>query len=282
MSINFPTSVDNGTSLPNPSASSAPNNPSHAGLHDNENAAIIALETKLGTGASTPTNNNFLVGTGTGTSAWNKAVPTGAVVGTSDSQTLTGKTLTAPTINGGTVDNVTLTVDTVSGHTSATAVTVANLAISNGVLNTNNSVKTSNIQNAAVTADKLSTGAATAKVVTTETTTSTSYTDLSTSGPAVTVTIGANGLALVILNTQLSNGSSTGYASMSFAVSGANTQAAADEFAVLAINPTTMRASSVFLLTGLTAGSTTFTAKYASLVTGTSTFLNRKISVVPL
>jgi len=37
-----------------------------------------------------------------------KAVPSGTIVGTSDSQTLTSKTLTSPTINGGTLDEVIL------------------------------------------------------------------------------------------------------------------------------------------------------------------------------
>lgn len=85
MAINFPGSLDNGTSLPNPSAGSAPNNPSHAGLHDNENAAIIALETKLGTGSATPSNNTVLVGNGSGSSTW--------------ATTLSGLTLSSPTIN---------------------------------------------------------------------------------------------------------------------------------------------------------------------------------------
>lgn len=70
MSINYPNSLDDGTSLPNPSTTNNTNNPSHAGLHDNENAAIIAVETKIGTGSSTPTNNKVLRGNGTGTSTW--------------------------------------------------------------------------------------------------------------------------------------------------------------------------------------------------------------------
>lgn len=74
------------------------------------------------------------------------------LVGTSLTQTLTNKTLTSPTINGGTIDNATVTVDSIAGHTSSTLGTVYGLSISNGVLNTNNSVKTSNIQAAAVTA----------------------------------------------------------------------------------------------------------------------------------
>src|ERR1043165_8283358 len=73
-------------------------------------------------------------------------------------QTLTNKTLTSPTITGGTIDNSTITVDSISGHTSATVVTVAGLQISSGVLNTNNSVVTANIADSAVTPAKLLAG----------------------------------------------------------------------------------------------------------------------------
>jgi hypothetical protein len=77
MATNFPGSIDDSTSLPNPSASNATNSPSHAGLHDNENDAIKAIEAKVGTGASTPVAGQVLTATGTGTSAWQAA--TGAV-----------------------------------------------------------------------------------------------------------------------------------------------------------------------------------------------------------
>lgn len=73
-------------------------------------------------------------------------------------QTFTNKTLTSPIINTATISNPTLTVDTVSGFSSGTAVTIAGLAISAGVLNSNNSVKTSNVQDTAITPAKLQTG----------------------------------------------------------------------------------------------------------------------------
>lgn len=70
MSTNFPGSLDDGTTLPNPGASSATNNPSLAGGQTNQNDAIKAIETKIGTGSSTPTAGKVFTGTGTGTSAW--------------------------------------------------------------------------------------------------------------------------------------------------------------------------------------------------------------------
>lgn len=51
-----------------------------------------------GTGVSTLASGNFLQGNGTSAVTATKAVPTGVVVGTTDTQTLTNKTLTAPTL----------------------------------------------------------------------------------------------------------------------------------------------------------------------------------------
>lgn len=121
---NFPTSLDTTSTLPNPTGTSTQASPDHAALHTTSNVAVIALETKLGTGSSTPSSTNLLVSTGTGTSAWSKLAPTGTIVGTSDSQVLTNKTLTSPTINGGTLDNVTVTVDSIAGHTTSNTGTI--------------------------------------------------------------------------------------------------------------------------------------------------------------
>lgn len=54
---------------------------------------------KGGTGLSTLTSGNFLTASGTTTVATSKVAPVGTVVGTTDTQTLTNKTLTAPVIN---------------------------------------------------------------------------------------------------------------------------------------------------------------------------------------
>lgn len=149
---NFPASLD---TFSNPSAGDSITSPSHATQHSDANDAIEAIEAKVGTGASTPTASNFLVGTGVGTSAWNKTVPAGTVVGTSDIQTLTNKTLTSPTINTATIVNPTITTDSISEYTAANGVAIDGLNIKDGVLNTNDSVKTSNIQALAVTSAKI-------------------------------------------------------------------------------------------------------------------------------
>ena len=119
-----------------------------------------------------------------------------------------------------------------------------------------------------------------AAVTTSETTTSTSYTDLATAGPAVTVTSGT--LALVIVGCDLSNATVGVRAAMGYAVSGATTIAATDVDAFIAQASAAGRrfaASRAFLVT-LTGGSNTFTAKY-SVSAGTGTFRNREIIVIP-
>lgn len=280
---NFPTDVP---VLSNPTTVNKTNSPSHAQQHADENDNIEALCTKLGTGAATPAANRLLTGTGAGVSDWSKVSPAGTIVGTTDTQTLTNKTLTSPTINTPTIVNPTLNTDTVSEHTAANGVTIDGLNIKDGKLNTNNSVVTANVTNAAITPDKLATGAATALVAAGETSTSTSYTDLATAGPAVTVTIGANGLALVILYSYLQGSSAaSGHSAFyGFAISGATTQAAADN-AALRYQPWTGNAlgklGASFVVTGLTPGSNTFTAKY-KVDGSTGTWIDRRISVVPL
>lgn len=91
-------------------------------------------------------------------------------------QTLTNKTLTSPTINTATISNPTLTVDSVAGFSSSTVVTVAGLQISSGVLNTNNSVKTSNVQDTAITPAKLQASSGTSWVWSSYTPTFTNFT----------------------------------------------------------------------------------------------------------
>lgn len=155
MASNYPGALD---SLTNPSSAQFLNSPSHSSQHSDSNDAIEAIEAKVGTGASTPTADNFLVGTGVGTSAWNKTVPAGTVVGTSDIQTLTNKTLTSPTINTATIVNPTIQTDSISEYTGANGVTVDGMNIKDGKLNTNSSVVTANITDGAVTEPKVDNG----------------------------------------------------------------------------------------------------------------------------
>jgi len=159
MATNFPTSLDNSTSLPYPSSGNFTNAPSLAGLNDNQNDALIATQTKLGIGASTPTSGKFLTGTGTGTSAWANTVPAGTVVGTSDSQTLTNKTLTSPTISSPVITNATISTDLITGYTTSNTGTVYGIPVTTGVINTAGTINGASLVSASVGSTALATNA---------------------------------------------------------------------------------------------------------------------------
>jgi hypothetical protein len=93
-----------------------------------------------------------------------------------------------------------------------------------------------------------------------QTTTSTSYTDLATAGPALTLETDTK--ALVTLSSVMYNSGSLNNTHMGFAVSGATTLAAADARAIVIAGDVGASTSAEFLVTGLTAGPNTFTAKY--------------------
>ena len=167
MATNFPTSLDNSTSLPYPSSTSARNAPSLAGGQDNQNDSLIAIQTKLGIGSSTPTSGKFLTGTGTGTSSWANTVPAGTVVGTSDSQTLTNKTLTSPTISSPTITNATISTDLITGYTTSNTGTVYGIPITTGVINTANTINGASLVASSVTSSALAANSVTNTAITT-------------------------------------------------------------------------------------------------------------------
>lgn len=149
MATNFPGSADDGTTLPNPTAVNKTNSPSHSSIHSNGNDAIKAIEAKLGTGASAPTNNTLLRGNGTGTSTWATLTSAQLAASLSD-ETGSGASVfaTSPTL-------VTPSVNTINESTPTNGVTIDGLNIKDSALNTNNSVVTSNITDASVTNPKL-------------------------------------------------------------------------------------------------------------------------------
>jgi hypothetical protein len=122
--------------------------------------------------------------------------------------------------------------------------------------------------------------AADADVDVSETTTSTSYTNLTTSGPAVTVTI-TNGQPVAVTVSAFMHISSTAnIARMSYAVSGAETDAAQDLDSVASSNTDDSTLTRTTIYVPGTAGSHTFTAKYR-VNGGTGTFTQRRIVVDP-
>jgi hypothetical protein len=79
---------------------------------------------------------------------------------------------------------------------------------------------------------------------------------------------------------QATNGSTSMF--MSFAVSGASTQAASDARSLILLGNALQQSTASFVVSGLTPGSTTFTAQYRVSGSGTATFSNRSMFVIPL
>ena len=147
-------------------------------------------------------------------------------------------------------------------------------------------VDTAAIQNDAVTFAKIdeSTFPTTSEgsVATAQGTTSTTFTDLATVGPDVTMTPPASGKVKVTISA-LVQGSGTNGQLMGFALSSGNTVAASDSDSIGSNQVAGIRLGSTFLLTGLAASSTLFRAKYRSgNAANTGTFTDRKIIVEPV
>lgn len=118
-------------------------------------------------------------------------------------------------------------------------------------------------------------------VGTSETTASTSYTNLTTFGPVVTVTSG--GRAIVIFGCEVTNSTGGSRSLMSYGVSNATTVASTDASAVTFTAPTAayvVQCSRV-IMQSLTNGSNIFTCQYRVL-SGTGTWGQRNLVVVPL
>jgi hypothetical protein len=124
-------------------------------------------------------------------------------------------------------------------------------------------------------------GTATNSVATSQTTASTSYVDLATVGPAVTLVTGTK--ALVIITASLSNAAIAGASVIAYAVSGATTIAATDNSTLFFTSGTAGQAESVSCVqpVALTPGSNTFTLKYR-VTASTGTFSLRSLVVIPL
>jgi hypothetical protein len=148
------------------------------------------------------------------------------------------------------------------------------------------SVDAQAVQDNTITPDKLGLGATKATVLTAQTYASATLGDLATVGPTVTVTIGANGLALVSWGALIQCDSAHGRNYISVYMTGANTDSPGINSMRSLTHAFTGTASATTsdrteLFTGLTPGSTTFTLKYARS-NGTTTFSNRHLQVIPL
>jgi hypothetical protein len=121
-----------------------------------------------------------------------------------------------------------------------------------------------------------------ARVDTSQTSASTSYTDLATVGPRISIDTGT--IALVFAAVDMANSNDNGVAKFSVAVSGASSVAASDQW-MCSIDGITasnfQRHCLMHTFTGLSPGTNTFTVKYA-VGSGTGTFRTRELNVFPL
>lgn len=113
------------------------------------------------------------------------------------------------------------------------------------------------------------------------TTTSTSYGNLA-DGLTTAVSVATGNRALVSIYSNLSNspGAHPNRSWVGFEVSGATTIAAVDTMSLDHSSSAGMRWGASFLLTGLTAGTNTFTLRYR-VTSGTGSFSVRRIAVIP-
>lgn len=133
-----------------------------------------------------------------------------------------------------------------------------------------------------VSLDLLLTQSTLATVTTAQTTSSTSYTDLATVGPTVTLTsVGTRALVMFGCLAFSNSATEVGHY-MSVAVSGATTIAASDVYGRISSHNNNAAGfnSMNFTLLTITPGSNTYTAKYKLNSATASTFQNRQLMVL--
>lgn len=102
----------------------------HASQHNQEQSAIVAIENKVGTGASTPTSTSVLVGNGVGTSAWGQVALSNMVSGVLPT-TNGGTGTTSTTGTGSVVFNNAPTISGIANFTGAPSITDFSHAVHN-------------------------------------------------------------------------------------------------------------------------------------------------------
>lgn len=225
MATNFPGSLDNSTSLPYPSAVDDTNSPSLAGGQDNQNDAVIAAQTKLGTGSTdqTPTVGTVLVGTATGKSGWSSisGAQTTGNTGTGNFVLANSPTISQPIIASPNISNPTFSGSL--GSISVGSVTATGLITGNGGGTFASSLTlqsggTLNLPDGAVSANALSTSAITlgyAEITTSFTTASDGYIQVTGLTANVVIPSGGRRIKITVFVRDLYNDTSGSYAFLS-------------------------------------------------------------------
>ena len=141
MATNFPNSIDNGTSLPYPSATDDTNSPSLSGGQDNQNDAIIAVETLIGNNVTqtTPTaTSNVLQATSGTSSEWGllTSANVSSLTGTGEFVFSTSPTIDSPTLVSPSISNPSITGSlgniSTGTITASAGITASGLITANG------------------------------------------------------------------------------------------------------------------------------------------------------
>jgi hypothetical protein len=224
-------------------------------------------------------NGVLLVNTAeyTATSGTSIVLGTGAVTGDSLTVTSLGAFTVSSDIPKSTLTAKGSIVTATAGSTPANLSVGANDTVLTADSTTATGIKWATPASASPASDS-------ATVATYQGTTSTSYTDLATSGPAITITTGTK--ALVIISSRIVHGTAGATGFVGVDVSGSTTISASDTTCLNLQSDypngyVTAQMSYVNRLTTLTAGSNTFTLKYKTS-TGTCNFSNRQIIVIDL
>ena len=136
MSTPYPTSLDNGTTLPYPSSTDTLSSPNLASGQDNQNDSVIAIETLLGTNSTqtSPVANTVLTSPSNGTNEWQSitsAFVSGST-GTGNFVLASSPTISSPTISSPTISSPTITGSL--GNISAGTITASGAVTASSTL----------------------------------------------------------------------------------------------------------------------------------------------------
>ena len=145
----YPSSIDNGTTLPYPSATGDTNSPSLSSGQSVQNNAIIAVETLVGTNSSqtAPVANTVLTSPANGSNEWQQITSAfvSSATGSGEFVFATSPTLTSPTLNSPTISSPSITGSL--GNISTGTITASGAITANGGLTVSSSFTATGLVN---------------------------------------------------------------------------------------------------------------------------------------